>query len=272
MKNYIEKITLSATEALIEELDTTPKPGLVDRLDSGAHSDMDYALFLRSIGAFFPYLKEFACASLDKSDAEALAYTLKDLGLRAEQAMFAATGGVNTHKGAIFALALLIGAVVSKNIDGATSLICAQKQVSALAGFLAPLHREKTHGKAVREKYGAGGAFGQALDGYRDMLGFTLPLFDKYEAAGLDQNSANVMVLLNLMTFLDDTNVMHRAGKRACDAARAKAGALLDNYDEEALQCLCTDFKKNNISFGGCADMLMLSIFVRNLFRQGILK
>lgn len=271
MKEYVEKIVFAAVAALWEELDTTPKPGLIDKNGSGAHKDMDYALFAKSIGAIEPYLKRFALVAEGSSDVNSLALALKDLGMRAENAMFAATSGVNTHKGAIFTLGLTIAAAASKNIDGVTRLEHAQKQISALAEALSPLRSAGTHGHEICQKYNVGGAFGQALDGYRGILSLTLPLFERCEKSGFDKNKANILVLLSLMATLDDTNVLYRAGEAAYKNARAKAAALLDNFTPGALQYLCMDFNANNISFGGAADMLMLSVFVKKLFSEGIL-
>lgn len=270
MLRYIDKITKLAVESLYEELDTTPKPGLVDKENNGAHADMSYPLFVESIKAITPYIREFAVLALGNGDTHSLALSLKETGKKAEKAMFAATKNVNTHKGAIFALAMAIGALVSKNIDGVTSIKAFSRQIKNFAAELEPLLENGTHGSQMREKYGARGAFGQALDGYK-ILNTTLPLFCEYALKGYSKNDANILVLLKLITMLDDTNVLYRVGKKEYDLARVKASALLDNFSDTALQCVCVNYNENNISFGGCADMLMLSIFAQKLYEKGFL-
>jgi triphosphoribosyl-dephospho-CoA synthase len=216
-------------------------------------------------------LEQFALISYSKSDLQSLALALKDMGQKAEKAMFLATNGINTHKGAIFCLALSIGAVAARNIEQKTSMDSFHRTVSSMASTLAPLKSNDTHGSAVEKEYGVKGAMGQALNGYRDVLSLTLPLFYSYEKKGIDNNEANIKVLLRLMTELDDTNVLYRKGKQGYEQAKAKAAALLDNFDLAALQYLCMDFNTNNISFGGAADMLMLSLFAKELLDKGIL-
>ncbi|HPG92172.1 MAG TPA: triphosphoribosyl-dephospho-CoA synthase [Clostridia bacterium] len=271
MLRYIDKITKLAVESLYEELDTTPKPGLVDRVSSGAHSDMSYPLFVESIKAITPYLREFAVLALGNTDTHSLALSLKETGKKAEKAMFAATKNINTHKGAIFALGMIIGALVSKNVDGVTGIKALSRQIKNFALELEPLLENGTHGSLMREKYGVRGAFGQALDGYEKVLNTTLPLFCEYPLKGYSKNDTNILVLLKLITILDDTNVLYRVGESKYKIARDKASALLDKFSQETLQCLCVSYKENNISFGGCADMLMLSIFAQKLYEKGFL-
>ncbi len=98
-----------AAEALWQELELTPKPGLVDRLNNGSHRDMDHALFVRSIMAITPWFARFAELGEVHAakPADRQLRILRPMGMACEQAMYAATGGVNTHKGGIFALGLL---------------------------------------------------------------------------------------------------------------------------------------------------------------------
>ena len=92
-----------ARQALEDEVDLTPKPGLVDRRNTGAHDDMDRPLFHRSAQVLEPYFCRFVSLGMAAASPE----KLQALGRQAEHAMLDATGGVNTHKGALYSLSLI---------------------------------------------------------------------------------------------------------------------------------------------------------------------
>lgn len=103
----------AAVRGLLYEVSTTPKPGLVDRNNSGSHSDMDFFTFLDSSASLIPWFREFFCLGWDHADEadEQIFERLRYAGQRAETAMFSATHGINTHKGLVFASAILCGAL-----------------------------------------------------------------------------------------------------------------------------------------------------------------
>ena len=247
-----------ATDALRQELDTTPKPGLVDCADSGAHSDMDYATMSRSIQAIHPYFTQLALAGFSKTLPQADA--LRQLGLEAEKAMLAATGGVNTHKGALFSMGLTIVA--------ATHLLFNQKSINAtdLQTTITQLalrfeQPSGTHGHQVLAQNKVNGALASAQNGYQLLFSHWLPYY-----SGLNSDPQRLhKTLLLIMSMLDDTNVAYRKGADEMKHVKDEARTLLDDFSLAKLSQMNSDFTARNISPGGCADMLSLTFFVHSL-------
>ena len=247
-----------ATDALRQELDTTPKPGLVDCADSGAHTDMDYATMSRSIQAIHPYFTQLALAGFSKTLPQADA--LRQLGLEAEKAMLAATGGVNTHKGALFSMGLTIVA--------ATHLLFNQKSINAtdLQATITQLalrfeQPSGTHGHQVLAQNKVNGALASAQNGYQQLFSDWLPYY-----SGLNSDPQRLhKTLLLIMSMLDDTNVAYRKGADEMKHVKDEARTLLDDFSLAKLSQMNSDFTARNISPGGCADMLSLTFFVHSL-------
>lgn len=247
-----------ATDALRQELDTTPKPGLVDCADSGAHSDMDYATMSRSIQAIHTYFTQLALAGFSKTLPQADA--LRQLGLEAEKAMLAATGGVNTHKGALFSMGLTIVA--------ATHLLFNQKSINAtdLQATITQLalrfeQPSGTHGHQVLAQNKVNGALASAQNGYQQLFSDWLPYY-----SGLNSDPQRLhKTLLLIMSMLDDTNVAYRKGADEMKHVKDEARTLLDDFSLAKLSQMNSDFTARNISPGGCADMLSLTFFVHSL-------
>mgnify|MGYP004477205035 CR=1 FL=1 len=181
-----------AAKALTEEVRLTPKPGLVDEHNNGAHSDMDLSLFLRSIDALTPWFRQITALSLCGADAAAL----QAAGREAEATMFRATGGVNTHKGALFSFSVLLAALGRHLTEGGDVFVHA----AALAAELTP--PRDTHGTAVARRHQVGGARAEVLAGF--------PTARK--AAELLQTHDPLTALLWLMAHTEDTNLYHRSG------------------------------------------------------------
>lgn len=247
-----------ATDALRQELDTTPKPGLVDCADSGAHTDMDYATMSRSIQAIHPYFTQLALAGFSKTLPQADA--LRQLGLEAEKAMLAATGGVNTHKGALFSMGLTIVA--------ATHLLFNQKSINAtdLQATITQLalrfeQPSGTHGHQVLAQNKVNGALASAQNGYQQLFSDWLPYY-----SGLNSDPQRLhKTLLLIMSMLDDTNVAYRKGNDEMKHVKDEARTLLHDFSLAKLSQMNSDFTARNISPGGCADMLSLTFFVHSL-------
>lgn len=247
-----------ATDALRQELDTTPKPGLVDCADSGAHSDMDYATMSRSIQAIHPYFTQLALAGFSKTLPQADA--LRQLGLEAEKVMLAATGGVNTHKGALFSMGLTIVA--------ATHLLFNQKSINAtdLQATITQLalrfeQPSGTHGHQVLAQNKVNGALASAQNGYQQLFSDWLPYY-----SGLNSDPQRLhKTLLLIMSMLDDTNVAYRKGADEMKHVKIEARTLLHDFNLAKLSQMNSDFTARNISPGGCADMLSLTFFVHSL-------
>lgn len=259
---YIPKSTVPylvadlAERALRLELDTTPKPGLVDRQDNGAHKDMDYALMSKSISALRPYLTRLAVESAKDIDPA----KIKEIGIEAEKAMLKATGGVNTHKGALFCIGLSVAAASCLACStGAVEAYSFKELVSRAASEI-PSARG-THGAEAKRSFKAVGALENARAAYPELFADWLPYYLSLEGDPFRCHKT----LLHIMTTLDDTNILHRRGAEGLAHAEAEAARLLEDFSESGLSSLNKDFIRENISPGGSADMLSLTIFINSI-------
>lgn len=281
-----------ATQALQAELDTTPKPGLVDKDNNGAHRDMDYALMQRSIDTLHPYFVKLAL--LGCADALPTHTSIRDIGIEAEKAMLSATNGVNTHKGALFSMGLAVVAAaheerkiaaneeqIQKERNGGEDvLVSLQTTIKALAASFPDTNG--THGsKAKLLSKGTTaikGALDNAREGYEMLFAEWLPFYierrKEHDAYTLHKT------LLRIMCDLDDTNVIYRTDLATAEEVKQEARALLDNFskahtaeDKEkriaaellALKDMDKRYTARNISPGGAADMLSLTIFIGSI-------
>jgi len=265
-----------ATNALQAELDTPGKPGLVGPDSCGAHKDMDYKLMQKGISALRPYWPMMAVAPT--ADA------LVNAGLEAEKAMLEATGGVNTHKGAIFALGLALNCVVAQGADNEKDMqngLCQIAQAVSLNNQR-DNNLRSTPGAKAEAEYGIKGARGMALDGYRQLFADWLPFYrtvsngEGFSSASLRApirakapekpfSSPFVRTLLRIMSNLDDTCVIHRVGIERAAKVKQEAAQLLDNYSEENLERMCAQYAAEGISPGGAADMLSLTLLLNTI-------
>lgn len=262
---YIPKSTVPylvadlAERALRLELDTTPKPGLVDRRDNGAHKDMDYALMTKSISALRPYLTRLAVESAKDIDP----VKIKEIGIEAEKAMLKATGGVNTHKGALFCIGLSVAAASCLACStGAVEAYSFKELVSRAASEI-PSARG-THGAEAKRSFKAVGALENARAAYPELFTDWLPYYRSLEGDPFRCHKT----LLHIMTTLDDTNILHRRGAEGLAHAKAEAARLLEDFSESGLSSLNKDFIRENISPGGSADMLSLTIFIESIINN----
>lgn len=246
-----------ATDALQQELATTPKPGLIDRHDNGAHSDMNHALMQRSIVALRPYFVKLAVLGFQKELPTV--ENLKKIGLEAENAMLEATKGVNTHKGALFALGLALVATAHLEKNDKLSLKSLRETIIRLAADFPDTLG--THGSKVVSEHRVKGALAMAREGYEQLFTDWLPLLQSLE----NDAFAYHKTLLRIMATLDDTNVYHRKGEAAAQQMKADATALLRDFSEKSLDELNQRYNAQGISPGGSADMLALTIFVRSI-------
>ena len=247
-----------ATQALQAELDTTPKPGLVDKDNNGAHRDMDYALMQRSIDTLHPYFVKLAL--LGCADALPTHTSIRDIGIEAEKAMLSATNGVNTHKGALFSMGLAV--VAAAHEENTDSL---QTTIKALAASFPDTNG--THGsKAKLLSKGTTaikGALDNAREGYEMLFAEWLPFYIERRK----ERDAHTLhkTLLRIMCDLDDTNVIYRTDLATAEEVKQEARALLDNFSKTALKDMDRRYTARNISPGGAADMLSLTAFIGSI-------
>lgn len=248
-----------AERALRLELDTTPKPGLVDRQDNGAHKDMDYALMSKSISALRPYLTRLAVESAKDIDPA----KIKEIGIEAEKAMLKATGGVNTHKGALFCIGLSVAAASCLACStGAVEAYSFKELVSRAASEIPSA--QGTYGAEAKRSFKAVGALENARAAYPELFTDWLPYYRSLEGDPFRCHKT----LLHIMTTLDDTNILHRRGSEGLAHAEAEAARLLEDFSESGLSSLNKDFIRENISPGGSADMLSLTIFIESIINN----
>ena len=262
------RIARLAAAALVEEGYTTPKPGLVDLKNTGAHRDMTVQTFLYSAAALQPYFREMA--ELGRTlPQEALLPALRASGIRAEAAMFKATDGVNTHKGALFSLGILGGCA------GRFLAMNRRPAAEDLCGLAADLTRgicarelgvgDETHGQGVFRKYGARGIRGEAESGFASVRMYSLPRFRQELERGTEYGEAAVKALLSLISRVPDTTVLHRRGEKIAAWAAEEAARCLADYREDTVLELDRAFIRENVSHGGCADLLAVTIFLHRL-------
>lgn len=272
-----------ASMALQAELDTTPKPGLVDRNDNGAHRDMDHTLMQRSIQALHPYFVRLA--QLGFTDKQPCHDEIVNIGIEAEREMFKATGGVNTHKGALFSIGLAAVALAGEAFSRITQAErCGtmayndvnSKQIQSLSNSIASLARlfpdtNGTHGSKAKANNILKGALDNAREGYTQLFKAWLPFYIDRIAEG--DNYALHKTLLRIMCDLDDTNIVYRTSMETMQEVKTEARQMLDtsrniiNF-EAALQAMNTDYIHRNISPGGSADMLSLVVFLSCIVRK----
>ena len=252
-----EYVSELARRALISEVDVTPKPGLVDINNNGAHKDMSRDLFLKSANVLKPYFKMMCTADVSE---------IREIGIEAERAMYQATNGVNTHKGAIYSLGLLCVAVCltdSRNID----TIC--EKAAEIAKIITNYDDIiETNGKKAYDLYGVKGAKGEAESGFKSVRVYGLPVYDRSIMMDGD-NIAAVKTLLSLMANVDDTNTISRGGFAGAEYVKNKAMELIKDFTYEDVLQFDRELIVRNISPGGCADLLAVTIFLHNV-RAGI--
>ncbi|UTC45469.1 triphosphoribosyl-dephospho-CoA synthase [Treponema vincentii] len=282
-----KELSALAMKALLDEAALFPKPGLVDPVSQGAHSDMDFTTLVRSAAALQQGFYECArigykSAAPAQPIAAAIRKRLRTAGIALEKAMFAETHGVNTHKGAIFIFAYLLGAAGllsgATQLDGIRSVmeltetLCAQVRVLAaglcsedMAGVSAK--RTLTHGEQVFLQYGCTGIRGEVEAG--------LPLVQRNVAylAGLThltQRDAYLYTLLHIIAENKDTNVLFRAGSTALRDLQTRCASIVKSGATgaalyaavEALDVYCIE---RHISPGGSADIFAAVLFCRSL-------
>ena len=235
-----------AERALRLELDTPGKPGLVGPDGPGAHKDMDYGVMLAGIKALRPFWSRMALAGAPEE--------LRQLGIDAESAMLAATGGVNTHRGAIFALGITLnafvrGGYVADNEQDIQNRLCQIAQ-SILRNSL------NTNKISATVK----GARQMALGGYQELFEDWLPFYRS--------NHSVIRLLLRIMSTLDDTCVIKRVGYERAQEVKREARCLLEETPDQVGgdgTPLCERYAAEGISPGGAADMLALTIFIDSI-------
>lgn len=268
-KKHARAIGMMAEKALLFEVITTPKPGLVDCEDSGAHSDMDRFTFVSSACSLRAHFE--SCAQLGMSgsnqDIAMIFERLRHLGLLAEAEMYAATSGVNTHKGALFSLSLLccaagmgFGECFSMGLLLERSACLARESLADFEKINA--ETANTGGERQFIEKGLTGVRGEAASGFRSVVEIALPALEHALAEGKNLNDAGLTALIALMAEISDSNVLRRAGEEGQKMVWSEAKRMYCTSHEE-LSNLNQHYIEKNVSPGGSADLLTIAYFLK---------
>ena len=261
-------------QALLDEVTLTPKPGLVDLRSRGAHADLNWALMCHSACVLQPVFAAMAQAAWESDDDDGLRQRIGAIGRDGEALMLAATDGVNTHRGAIWALGLLVTAAAQQVARGAS---LAPQAVAARAGALARLHDRSApvatgnKGELACRQYQVDGARGQARAGFPLVTCAGLPALHASRARGDNETTARLNALLAIISQLDDTCVLSRGGEAALLALQAgaarvlAAGGAATAAGSQALLVLEAVALARGVSPGGAADLLAATLFLDRL-------
>lgn len=252
------------SSAMGEELAAYPKPGLVSLVDSGSHPDMDAGCFQVSIEVLEPFFFRLVEAGAGGAEFG----VLQRIGVEAEVAMLAATGGRNTHRGAIFCLGLLAAAAGRQMVCGEGRESLGEVVAGTWGRSLMECGRgrEESHGARMCGKYGVGGAREEAGRGFPSVFETGLPSFRKSLVAG--REAARIQVFYELLARCQDTTLLKRGGRRGASFARGRCvrflgngGVFREGWKEEAEE-IHGEFVARNLTAGGVADLLAATIFV----------
>lgn len=259
-----------AVSSLIDEAELSPKPGLVDSRGSGAHDDLTLDLMRRSAHALYPAFHAMALEADGQHTSLALRESLGAIGRDGESAMMQATAGVNTHRGAIWALGLLTASAAMQPEDASAQAIAARAaSIAVLPDRLMPQQQRK--GDAVCKAYGIKGARGEAQEGFPHVLTLALPTLRATRQRGASEHAARLNSLIAIMTSLVDTCVLSRGGMPALQAMQNGARAVLDAGGVDALAgrrallALDKQLLALRASPGGAADLLAATLFLDRL-------
>jgi len=268
-----EEIAALAVESLIAEVHTTPKPGLVDCRNTGSHADMDVDTFIASANALKPYFEKCVQIGQETADLPPVETfpALREAGLEAEKAMYKATNGINTHKGAIYTMGILCGSVGRlwkpeapfSNTDAILSL-CKELTAQSVKDDFAAM-TGATAGERLFLQHGLTGIRGQVAAGLPAVAKIGLPVYESCLKKGLSPNDAGAVTLVHLIAHVEDTNLYHRGGAEGAAFSADSARALLSDPTMAQIEELDDAFIARNLSPGGCADLLAATYFLHRL-------
>jgi holo-ACP synthase/triphosphoribosyl-dephospho-CoA synthase len=263
-----KKLSTLAQQAILAEISLTPKPGLVDKFSSGSHKDMNYRTFIDSTAAISPWFAPLVCegfAFQDEDLAKALPI-LRNIGLRMESAMFEATGNVNTQKGIIFLMGLSLfacGKLFSKSDHFQTeefrSIIKRICNDLVRNEMVSTTTSGKSHGEKIFLKFGFSGARGEAESGFATVFNFGLPeLIHENQA----EDESLMKCLLAIAANNDDTNILFRSNPEVLGTFKNLCRVASEEFNPINYKAVIDFCQQENISPGGSADLLALSIFL----------
>ncbi|MEG2928677.1 MAG: triphosphoribosyl-dephospho-CoA synthase CitG [Oscillospiraceae bacterium] len=271
-KKAAQNIGEKAVKSLLYEVSVTPKPGLVDRKDSGAHRDMDFFTFVNSSCSLYNYFEECATTGILLCDEtpQRVFQRIRYLGRLAEEKMYNSTQNVNTHKGAIFSLGIICAAVgfleANKKELTTDSILDVSSQMAKVAiDDFKSVVEPHTFGEKLYSVSYILGIRGQAAEGYPAVKNIAYPILMQQIKAGVGFNGAGTRALIHLIAEVEDTNIIKRSSEEELKRVQKSARELLqlkgDEFDR-GLDLLNEELIQKNISPGGCADLLSVSFML----------
>ena len=265
-----------ALESMLVEVSVTPKPGLVDRNNSGAHSDMGFFTFLKSAAGLRNAFDSFALAGSQADSPSSMFTSLRKIGIEAELDMFTATGGINTHKGEIFSLGVISGCagylshhgqvITPESVLNIAGVVCAGLCEADFAETRNKPRESLTKGERAYVDHGVIGIRGEAEAGYPSVMDSGLPALTHYLAEGLSMNDALAFTLIHIMAVSCDTNIISRHDLATAHEVMNTAKSLIsEGLTLEKLHSLDAEFISRNISPSGSADLLAVTYFIYSL-------
>jgi len=262
-----------AYRALLKEVELTPKPGLVDKINNGSHKDMDIETFYASSRAIKPFVGRFFDYGKKALHVEPKLFfeNLRCMGRECEKEMFSATKGVNTHKGAIFSFAVIcscMGRVFAK--DGCLELSKLQDEIKDICRGLvkkdlAQSELFETSGAKLYKETKMAGIRDEAEGGYRTVFQRSLPFYRKMKNFH-GEDKALKLTLLFIMSITTDSTLFARGGVYGMEFVKEKSKELLEKVDILNLDSELMEFDRvlieKNLSAGGSADLLCLTWFL----------
>jgi triphosphoribosyl-dephospho-CoA synthase len=288
IKKYARLMARYAEEAILSEVILSPKPGLVDSLDAGAHKDMDIYTFLLSATSLYDGFYDFSKAGLlHEGTKQELFLKIRPIGMDIEKRMFEATRNINTHKGIIFSMGIVLSAAgyylkdksedeiehfSSSDTDAVFKLIREMTEGLVKKDFNnLPQKIKYTHGEILFLKHGFTGIRGEAEEGYPVVRLEALPKLRALKSESYSFEEKLLEILLLLMSITEDSNVVSRGGIESLSYVKSQAklflekGGIKNPDSREILKRMNEDFILRNISPGGSADLLSIVIFFGKL-------
>ncbi|MFI3250410.1 MAG: citrate lyase holo-[acyl-carrier protein] synthase [Eubacteriales bacterium] len=271
-EEYAKNLGRMAGKALLFEVNTTPKPGLVDRSNTGSHSDMNLQTFEDSALSLIPFFEDFVRCGIENvnNSPRNIFFQAKKLGIKAENAMFSATKGVNTHKGVIFSMGLFcttLGVLYARNIPYHPEIflqLCGEI-LQPFQETCQELSQPKTKGGKSFLAQESGGIRKEALEGYPSIFSCGLPVYSLNMKQGFSQNDAGVLTLLHILAHTEDSNIVARSNRETYEKITQKVRHFLASDQGDFMEFateLDREFIEKNISAGGSADLLALTYFL----------
>ena len=266
--SVIKKLSSLAQQAILLEISLTPKPGLVDKFSNGSHADMNYQTFINSTTAISPWFAELVREGFSYGDNDLMKALplIRNIGLRMESAMYEATRNVNTQKGIIFLMGLSLFAsgklfsqtdqFVIGDFRRVIQDVCKDLVKRELAENS---NTGKSHGEDIFHKYGFGGARAEAESGFSTIFEFGLP-----HLKGVTELNDEVLIktFLAIAANNDDTNILYRSNADVLENFKKLCKKALADFNDQRYSAVIDFCKRENISPGGSADLLAVTIFV----------